>query len=133
MKKIYIAGKICSEEERVILEKIDKLCQKLGFETFLPHRDVGIVAFKEELEVAFKEDVIALDECNFVLALLDGRPGAGTAWEIGYAYSLRKKIIGIKTDKKAEDSIPELSAMLLGSVKIFDSFKELEKELKKLV
>ncbi|MFH1500726.1 MAG: nucleoside 2-deoxyribosyltransferase [archaeon] len=129
MKKIYIAGKLCSEEERALLEGVDKFCKAEGFDTFLPHRDVGVIAFKEEIKRAFKEDVKALDECDFVLAVLNGKPGSGTVWEIGYAYSIKKPIIGLKTDKKVEDSIPELSAMVLGSVKILQSFEELKEEL----
>jgi len=129
MKKVYIAGKLSNKKKREILEKIDKICKNLGFETFLPHRDCGLVAFKEEIEKAFKEDIKALNECDFVVAVLNSNAGAGTCWEIGYAYCLGKKIVGIKTDKKPEDSIPELSAMLLGSVDIATNFKELKEKL----
>jgi len=131
--RVYIAGPLCNEKEREFLEKVDKLCRKIGFETFLPHRDCGLVTFKEDLEKAFKEDVKALKNCNFVVAVLNGsHVGAGTAWEIGYAYSINKKIIGIKTDKDPESSIPELSAMLLKSVEIAKSFKELKKKLEQM-
>lgn len=127
--RVYIAGKLCCKEERKLLEKVDGLCKKEGFKTFLPHRDCGLVAFKEELDKAFNDDKKALDECDFVVAVLNGKPGSGTCWEIGYAYCLGKKIIGIKTDKKVTDSIPELSAMILKSVDIAESFDELRKKL----
>lgn len=131
--KVYIAGPLCNEEERAFLEKVERMVREMGFDTFLPHRDVGLVAFTEELEKAFKDDVKALDECDFVVAILNGNHiGAGTAWEIGYAYSINKKILGIKTDKKAEDSIPELSAMLLKSVDIAESFDELKEKLSEM-
>ena len=41
-KKIYVAGPLCEEEGRKFLEKIERLCKELGFETFLPHRDAGL-------------------------------------------------------------------------------------------
>jgi nucleoside 2-deoxyribosyltransferase len=132
--KIYIAGQLTDEKERAFLEEIDKLCADLGFDTFLPHRDVGLVTFKEEIEKAFTEDVKALDECDFVVSVLNGdHVGAGTAWEIGYAYALKKKIIGIKTDKAPQDSITELSAMLLSSIDIATSLEELKNKLKLLL
>jgi nucleoside 2-deoxyribosyltransferase len=127
--KIYIAGKLCTENERELLEKIDDICKSMGFETFLPHRDCGVVAFTEELQKAFEDDVKALKECDFVVAVLNGRVGAGTAWEIGYAFCLNKKIMGIKTDKKPQDAIPELSAMLIKSIDIAESFDELKEKL----
>jgi len=40
--RIYIAGKLRNDNERDFLEKLAKLCEDLGFETFLPHRDVGL-------------------------------------------------------------------------------------------
>lgn len=130
--RIYVAGKLCNEQERKLLDKVNKICEDGGFETFLPHRDCGIVAFKEELEKAFQDDKKALDECDFVVAVLDDRPGSGTCWEIGYAYCLGKKIIGIKTDKTSENSIPELSAMIIKSVDICESFGELREKLKRM-
>lgn len=42
MKKIYIAGPLCTEENRAFLEELDKICKEMGFETFLPHRDAGL-------------------------------------------------------------------------------------------
>ena len=133
MKKIYIAGKLCTESEREFLEKIDKLCKKLGFETFLPHRDVGLARGMKDIKRVFKGDVIGgFKNCILVVANLNGlHVGAGTSWELGYAYAKGIPAIGIKTDENQEEALDYLSAILLGSMKIVTSLEELEKEIKK--
>src|SRR3989344_5751808 len=102
--KIYIAGKLCTENERKFLEKISHLCNSLGFETFLPHRDVGLAKGIEDVQKVFKGDItIGFEEIDLVVAVLDGLYiGAGTAWELGYAYASSIPAIGIKTDESME-------------------------------
>ena len=56
--RIYIAGKLCTDAERESLEKIDKICKKLGFETFLPHRDVGIAEGIKDAKRIFEGDIL---------------------------------------------------------------------------
>ena len=131
--KVYIAGKIGSEIEKEELEKIDKLCKSLGFKTFLPHRDVGTAKNIKDVKKIFEGDIInGFKECKLVIANLNGlHIGAGTAWELGYAYANKIPAIGLKTDEPIEEALDQLSAILIGSMKIVDSFKELEKELEK--
>jgi len=131
--KIYIAGKLCTEEEREFLEKIDKLCKSLGFQTFLPHRDVGLAENIKDVKKIFRGDITdGFKNCGLIIASLEGlHIGAGTSWELGYAYAKKIPAIGIKTDEPAEEALEYLSSILLGSMKIVDSLEELEKELKK--
>lgn len=133
--KIYIAGKLESEPERERLEELAKIIEKIGFETFLPHRDVGICEGIKDIDRIFKGDVIdGFKDCNLVVALLDGlHVGAGTAWELGYAYAKRIPIIGLKTDEPVSDAIEYLSAILISSMKIVTSIKELEEELENIL
>ena len=130
--KIYIAGKLCNDEEKEFLEKIAGLCEKLGFETFLPHRDVGICSGMGDVEMIFNEDIIkGFENVDLVVADLNGlHVGAGTAWELGYAYAKGIKVVGIKTDEPVEDALDNLSAILLGSMKVVDNFDKLEKFLR---
>lgn len=129
--KIYIAGKIRREDERVFLEEIAKLCENLGFETFLPHRDVGLASGIEDVEKIFEGDIkkgfVGVD---LVVAVLDGlHVGAGTAWELGYAYANGIQAIGIKTDEPVSEALEYLSAILIGSMKIVGSVEELKRKL----
>lgn len=132
--KVYIAGKLCTEEEREFLEKIDEICKKQGFETFLPHRDVGLAKGIKDVKRIFKGDIIdGFKNCELVVASLNGlHIGAGTSWELGYAYAKKIPAIGIKTDEPVEEALEYLSSILIGSMKIVTSIEELNVELKKL-
>ncbi|MEK6818369.1 MAG: nucleoside 2-deoxyribosyltransferase [Nanoarchaeota archaeon] len=131
--KIYLAGKIRQESEREALEEIDSLCKSLGFKTFLPHRDVGLVKNIKDVKRIFEGDIVkGFKDVSLVIALLDGlHVGAGTAFEIGYAYANKIPIIGLKTDESPEEALEYLSAIIISSTKILSSFDELKKELKK--
>ena len=134
MKKVYIAGRLCTDSEKEVLEQIDKLCKKLGFKTFLPHRDIGLAKGMKDVERVFRGDIIeGFKNCNLVIVNLDGlHVGAGTSWELGYAYAKEIPLIGIKTDEKVEEALDYLSPIIIASTKIVTSFKELEKEIKKI-
>lgn len=133
--KIYIAGKIQTQSERETLEKIDALCKSLGFETFLPHRDVGIAKDIKEANKIFDGDIKkGFKDISLVIASLDGlHIGAGTAWELGYAYAKGIPSIGIKTDEKVEEGFEYLSSILIASMPIVSSFEELEKKIKEIL
>lgn len=63
-------------------------------------------------------DRTAIDDCDAVVALLDGtQVDDGTAWEIGYAYAKRKPVVGIRTDfRNAGDTAHgRVNAMIEGS------------------
>lgn len=123
--KAYIAGALFSKEERIFLEEIAKICKDIGLDTFLPHRDAGL---GEDTEEIFKKDFLGLDECDVLVAVLNGTDvDSGTAWEIGYAYSKRKKIIGIIDDIRIDKD--RLNVMIANSVEIVDSIDELKKSL----
>jgi nucleoside deoxyribosyltransferase len=132
--KVYIAGKIGSELEFELLEKVDKICKEVGFETFLPHRDVGLVKGINDVDRIFNGDInTGFKDCNLIIAILDGlHVGAGTAWELGYAYANKIPAIGLKTDESVEESLDQLSAILIGSMKIVSSLEELKEELGKI-
>lgn len=132
--KVYLAGKIGTESEKEQLEKIDSICKSLGFETFLPHRDVGICNGINDVKRIFKGDIAeGFKNCKLVIALLDGlHVGAGTSWELGYAYAKGIPAIGVKTDESLKEALEYLSAILIASMKIVTSLEELENELKNL-
>jgi len=130
--KVYIAGKLGSDGEVSTLKKIDKLCKSLGFDTFLPHKDVGLCEGIKDVDRIFEGDIKkGFEGVDLVVAVLDGlHVGAGTAWELGYAYAKGIPAIGLKTDESAEEGLEYLSAILIGSMEIFDSFEKLREKLK---
>ena len=102
MKKAYIAGPLFDDHERKYLEKITKLVESYGFDSFLPHRDAGLVTgefTREKKEKIFDVDMEYLEPADLVVALLTGRDvDSGTAAEIGNAYKSGKTLIGISAN-----------------------------------
>jgi nucleoside 2-deoxyribosyltransferase len=133
--KVYLAGKIGTENEKKLLEKVDELCKKLGLKTFLPHRDVGIAQSAKDAETIFKGDIIeGFKDCKLVIAVLDGlHVGAGTCWELGYAYAKKIPCIGLKTDETPEEAFEYLSSIILASTPIVSNFQDLEKKIKQML
>jgi len=129
--KVYIAGKLRDKEETEQLEQVDSLCNTIGLDTFLPHRDVGLAQGPQDAKKIFDGDITnGFKDIKLVIALLDGfHVGAGTAWELGYAYSKGIPAIGLKTDESIEDSFEYLSAILIGSMPIATSLQELRQKL----
>ena len=129
--RVYIAGKLGTENEKDVLEKIDLLCKSLGFETFLPHRDIGICKDIKDVKRVFNGDIEkGFDNVDVVVAVLDGlHVGAGTSWELGYAYARGIPAIGLKSDEPIKEALEYLSAILIGSMKFVSSFEELKEKL----
>ena len=102
MKQAYIAGPLFDDHEREYLLKIAEIVESFGFNTFLPHRDAGLVTgdFTHEKKVkVFDVDMEYLEPADLVVALLTGRDvDSGTAAEIGYAYKASKKLIGVNAN-----------------------------------
>lgn len=101
-KKIYVAGPLFNTHERSYLEQIANMLEEMGHETFLPHRDAGIIGDLtniEERKRVFRGDMQALEACDIVVALLTGADhDSGTCGELGYAYAKGKPCIGISDD-----------------------------------
>ena len=83
---------------------VEYLADKLGLDPhndiFLPHRDAGDAGVNTMHDV-FSADVGAIANANVMIAWLDGmNVDAGTAVEIGIAYSSGKPVIGLLTDRR---------------------------------
>jgi nucleoside 2-deoxyribosyltransferase len=64
---------------------------------FSPYHDVGIGAAEDVVP----QDIEALDECQAVLAIVDGAD-AGTLFEVGYARAKGIRVIAIAENESAE-------------------------------
>ena len=135
MKKVYIAGPLFDDHERSYLEKISNILERNSFETFLPHRDAGLVEGEftiKKKSIIFDTDMKYLESADIVVALLTGRDvDSGTSAEIGYAYALNKKLIGINAN-----NIKVLNNFIWGLFKygenIVESLEDFEDYLVKL-
>lgn len=109
MKKFYVAAPMFNEMEKERNLRIDKIVRKIGFNTYLPQRDGGIVDdLKKNVEESkhcdiekkiFNLDIEKLSECDYLLFLLDGAVlDDGSCFELGYMFALGKPCFGYKTD-----------------------------------
>ncbi len=104
MKRIYLAGPLFNSLERRYLELIAETLELAGFQTFLPHRDVGVLSFDDVIEERariFQADRVGLDACDMCVALLIGPDhDSGTSAELGYMYAKDKPCFGVSDDTR---------------------------------
>jgi len=129
---IYIASPFFSEAQKDYLNKIQNLCKELKLKTYLPYKDGGIKNKKNSNRI-FQNDIENLEKANLVIAYLTmPEIDAGTAFEIGYAYSKHIKIIGILEDIRFFNK-EQLNLMIEKSIKIVKNLDELKEELRSYV
>ena len=105
---LYLAGPLFSEAERsfnvLVRDALSLYC-----DVYLPQEDGGLlvnmvkrgVPVHEASRRVFETDIRAIDMCDVVLVILDGRAvDEGAAVELGYAYAKGKPCYGMKTDPR---------------------------------
>ena len=104
--KLYFAAPLFSDAERSF--NID-ICLRLEsvFDVFLPQEDGGLMvdmigegmAVNDAAKAVFQIDIAALQQCDVLLILLDGRTvDEGAAFELGFAYATGKLCYALQTD-----------------------------------
>jgi nucleoside 2-deoxyribosyltransferase len=106
---VYLAGPLFSANERqwnVSLRNVlDGFC-----DVYLPQEDgallVDLVAggmpVNEAKNAIFERDLQAIERCDILLLVMDGRViDEGASFELGYAYCRGKICIGLKTDVRS--------------------------------
>jgi nucleoside 2-deoxyribosyltransferase len=94
--KWYIAGPLFNDMERARNVEISHLVGSLGHTTYLPQRDGGVFSemvasgktTDEVRKSIFKNDLEAIQACEGIICLLDGRvPDEGMCIELGIAHT----------------------------------------------
>lgn len=132
MKKIYVAGPLFTEGERILLEKVDALCRSIGFSTYLPHRDAGLFIRNEDSSKKFFiHDLKEIENSDIIVAILNGQDtDSGTSWEMGYGFAKTKPVIGYISDTRVYDPKMQLNPMVINSIKhLVTNLEELKKAL----
>jgi nucleoside 2-deoxyribosyltransferase len=104
MTLVYVAGPLFNTHERWYLEQIATVLEGAGYQTYLPHRDAGVLDKSKpgERERVFQADLDALDACDFCVALLTGADhDSGTSLELGYLFARGKPCFGITDDVRS--------------------------------
>jgi len=106
--KVYLAGPLFSDAERTFNELVVQTLEE-WVDVYLPQRDGGLmsemVCSGIPSDVAarrvFRSDMSAIREADYLIAILDGRAiDEGVAFELGVAYTLSKRCVGIQTDSR---------------------------------
>ena len=132
MYKIYLAAPLFSEAEREFNAKIAGILREKKYAVHLPQEVGDDSSTRDEAETGriFEYNLKALDECDIVVAVVDGADAdSGTAWEIGYAYAVKKRIILLRTDFRRVGRSEAVNLMLEESGEVVGSVGELVRVL----
>ena len=106
--KIYLAGPLFSDAERTFNEMLTRRLDDL-VDVYLPQRDGGLMSEMVRSGIpsdmaarrVFRGDMAAIREADYFIAILDGRAiDEGVALELGVAYAVSKRCVGIQTDSR---------------------------------
>lgn len=103
--KIYLAGGFFNPIQRGHIERAAKILRERGFDVFVPMEheiEGGAEMSNVDWGIAvFYMDVEAINRCDAVVSVYEGMTSdSGTAWEIGYAFALKKPIVCVHIDKR---------------------------------
>ncbi len=134
MKTVYLAAPLFSQAECDFNRKLRDLIISEGFLVFLPQEDSNnIHVEKNRQEIIFNKNLAALDSSDIVVAVIDGADvDSGTAWEIGYAYSKGKPVLGLKTDFRTLGIEGTVNLMIERTIVLCTSVSELLNRLKSM-
>lgn len=93
--KLYFAGPLFTTAERSWNAEVAAALRAAGHQVFLPQeKEPG-----KDAAGIFAADVDGIDWADGLVAIMDGPdPDAGTSWEVGYAYGVKKPIVLVRTD-----------------------------------
>ncbi|NOZ58788.1 MAG: nucleoside 2-deoxyribosyltransferase [Euryarchaeota archaeon] len=93
-RHIYIAAPLFSVAEREFNSRLCEELERRGYRVTLPQRDC--TGDREEI---FRRCLSGIEGADILIAVLEGVPcDDGTAFEVGYAFALGKRILGLRTD-----------------------------------
>lgn len=116
MIKLYLAAPLFNQMERERNVFFAKKLGHTGFDVFLPQRDAGEIAKDADPKECFNRDIEAIKDCDWLLALCDGRTqDEGMCVEIGYAYAKGKHICVIYDDVRRYTETQMMNNMILGA------------------
>lgn len=104
-KKVYLAGPFFTMSQRWLINEFFFVLKNIGFKVFSPFHDVGM----GEPDEVVGPDLEGLKDADIIIAILDGLD-SGTLFEVGYAISMGKKVVGF-----CQNETKESLTMILGS------------------
>ncbi len=131
--KVYLAGPLFSKAEQAFNELVTHQLEEF-MEVYLPQRDGGLmsemlhngVAVNVAASRVFQCDLTAIRDADYVITILDGRAiDEGVAFELGVAFTLAKRCMGLQTDSRRLAAWGN-NPMIIGALeKVFNSVEDL--------
>src|SRR5262249_8025374 len=129
---LYLAAPLFSRQEQIwnvtLRNQLAEVC-----DVYLPQEDGALLMnligdgmpVQKAKDIIFAGDLAAIDRCNVLLLVMDGRViDEGASFELGYAYSRGKMCIGLKTDVRRLLTVGD-NPMIEGALRvIFSSVEE---------
>lgn len=131
--QIYFAAPLFSEAELSFNLHLTKVLER-AVDVYLPQRDGGRlvdliakgVAPKDAYASIFERDIEALNECDALLIILDGRTiDEGAVFELGVAFASGKHCVGYQSDPRRLLPVGNNPMIACALEKIFDNSSEL--------
>lgn len=95
---VYLAGPFRELGQRIIVNEARRRLRELGMDVFSPVHDIG----HGPAEKVVAKDLAALDDCDAVLAILNGS-SPGTLFEVGYARAKGKPVYCVAQNMRDGD------------------------------
>jgi len=134
MRTVYLAAPLFSEAECDFNRKLRDEIKGAGFNVFLPQEDSNNI--KDEAsrqKIIFTKNLKGIENSDMLVAVIDGTDvDSGTAWEIGYAFSKGKPVLGLRTDFRTLGIEGTVNLMIERSVILCTSVSELLNRLKSM-
>ena len=138
--RVFLSAPYYTTAEDAFARELERALSALGFDVMFPQ---GAKAVREGLSsgrqdawsALFREKVQCLDECDAVIALVEGADcSSEIGWDCGYVYSKYKPVIGMRTDFRAlGDIVGRVNLMIEQSLvesKLCGSASEIEQRVK---
>lgn len=124
--KIYMAGAFFRPETKVRIDSYAAGFRRLGHDVYVPQEHIVPNAWNMSQEdwarEVFKMDIAAIQECDILFAVYDGLySDSGTAWEIGYAYALGKRI-----EMSINKGVKDMSIMPFSSACVIENYNNIK-------
>ena len=102
--KIYLAGP-CDSENRTTMVNVAQYIRSLGYTVYCPFElkieNAWDMSQENWSKAVFDKDIEAINNCDIFLMISLGREStAGTNFEQGYAYALKKRILVFQITEK---------------------------------
>lgn len=109
MKKVYLASPFFNEKELGAVLQVENILESKGFDVFSPRKldysDLGI-GTNAWSQAIYGKDVEEIHHSDILVVLYHGNySDSGTAFEIGYAVALGKKVILVHVDRDNDSNL----------------------------